>query len=110
MELRQTKPPEPRMTDDHQPAEPDAGAPVDHGDSELLLSTWDDGEASMIRQILEAQGIPTQVVSQVPHSVWPITVDGLGEVRILVPAGRVDEAREVLAEHRRQALDLEDGE
>jgi len=69
----------------------------------LLLSTWDDGEAEMIKQLLASYGIPTQVVSDVPHSVWPITVDGLGEVRVLVPAHRLEEARELLAEHRRQA-------
>ena len=69
---------------------------------QLLLTTWDDGEAAMLRQLLEAAGIPCQVVSDVPHSVYPITVDGLGEVRILVPARRLDEARAVIDDHRRQ--------
>lgn len=76
----------------------------------LLLSTWDDGEAAMIRQLLEGYGVPTQTVSDVPHTVWPITVDGLGEVRILVPENRLAEARELLAEHRRQGLEVADGE
>ena len=98
------------MSDEQRPLEPDPAAPVDLGDSELLMSTWDDGEAAMIRQILESHGIPTQVVSQVPHSVWPITVDGLGEVRILVPAGKLDEAREVLAEHRRHGIEADEAE
>jgi hypothetical protein len=75
---------------------------LDAEDAVLLLSTWDDGEAAMIRQLLENEGIPAQVVSQVPHSVWPITVDGLGEVRVLVSANRLQEARDVLEQHRRQ--------
>ena len=76
----------------------------------LLVRTWNDGEAAMVRQILASYGIPCQVVSDVPHTVLPFTVDGLGEVRILVPAERLDEARELLAEHRRQGLELVDGD
>lgn len=77
--------------------------------SELLVRTWSDVEASMIRQILASYGIPCQVVSDITHTVYPITVDGLGEVRILVPAARLEEARELLAEHRRQGLEIVDG-
>jgi hypothetical protein len=75
----------------------------------LLMTTWNDGEAAMIRQILENYGIPTQVVSDVPHTVLPISVDGLGEVRILVPADRKREAHALLAEHRREGLKIVDG-
>jgi 8-oxo-dGTP pyrophosphatase MutT (NUDIX family) len=74
----------------------------------LLMTTWSDGEAAMVRQILEQSGIPTQVVSDVPHTVLPITVDGLGEVRILVPAERLEEARALLEEHRRFAVEGEE--
>jgi hypothetical protein len=82
----------------------------DHADGgELLVRTWSDTEAAMIRQILASYGIPCQVVSDITHTVYPITVDGLGEVRILVPAARLDEARELLAEHRRQGLEIVDG-
>lgn len=73
------------------------------------MRTWNDGEAAMVRQILASYGIPCQVVSDVPHTVLPLTVDGLGEIRILVPAERLDESRELLAEHRRQGLELVDG-
>ena len=72
----------------------------------LLLKVWDDGEAAMIRQLLDSYGIPCQVVSDVPHTVLPISVDGLGEVRILVPPSRLEEARAILADHRRQGADL----
>ena len=76
----------------------------------LLVRTWNDGEAAMVRQILASYGIPCQVVSDVPHTVLPLTVDGLGEIRILVPGERLDEARELLAEHRRQGMELVDGD
>ena len=49
------------------------------------------------------------MVSDVPHTVLPLTIDGLGEIRILVPASRLREARAVLAEHLRQGLEVIDG-
>jgi hypothetical protein len=75
-----------------------------------LVSTWSDGEAAIIRQLLESYGISCRVTSDVPHSVLPLTVDGLGELRLLVPPGRLDEARSLLAEHRREGLGLVPGE
>jgi len=84
-------------------------ADFEHAGNVLLTRTWNDGEAMIVRQLLESRGIPCQVVSDVPHSVLPLTVDGLGEIRILVPAGRLVEARAVLAEQLRQGLEVLDG-
>ncbi len=76
----------------------------------LLMRTWNDTEAEMVRQILAGHGIPCQVVSDVPHTVWPIAVDGLGEVRILVKASREAEARNLIADHRRRGFEILDGQ
>lgn len=75
----------------------------------LLMRTWSDGEAELVRQILSVHGIPCQVVSDVTHTVLPLSLDGLGEVRILVPASQREEAEEILAEHRREGLEILDG-
>ena len=83
--------------------------PSQGGGGVLLLRTWNDGEAMMIKQLLATYGIPCQVVSDVPHTVLPISVDGLGEVRILVPAERLEESKRLIAEHLRQGLELLDG-
>ena len=79
-----------------------------HARAALLLKVWDDGEAEMIRQILLDYGIPSSVQSDVPHALFPLSVDGLGEIRVFVPEDRLDEAKEILAEHRRQGLELVD--
>ena len=79
---------------------------ADPGACVLLMKTWSDGEAEMVRQLLDSYGIQCQVVSDVTHTVLPVSVDGLGEVRILVSPLEIDEAREVLAEHRRQGLEI----
>jgi Putative prokaryotic signal transducing protein len=75
----------------------------------LLMRTWSDGEASVVQQILVEYGIPCRVVSDITHTVWPLSVDGLGEVRVLVAADRLEEATEILAEHRRQGLEIVEG-
>lgn len=80
------------------------------GEPRLLLTTWSDSEAALVAQILEQEGIPCQVVSDVSHALFPLTVDGLGEVRVLVPASRHDEAAALIAEHRRRGFEIVDGE
>lgn len=82
---------------------------IDPTGNRILLRTWNDGEAMMVRQLLETYGIPCQVVSDVPHSVLPLTIDGLGEIRILVPHARLRDARTVLADHLRRGLEVLDG-
>ena len=74
----------------------------------LLVKTWDNGEATIIRQLLASYGIPSQVVSHVTHSVLPIGGQ-VGEIRILVPASRLDDARTLIAEHRRSGLSVVPG-
>ncbi len=72
----------------------DADQPV------LLLSTWSDTEAELVRQLLESHGIRCSVSSQVPHSVLPLTVDGLGEIRLHVAPGALEEARRIVDAYR----------
>jgi hypothetical protein len=71
-----------------------------------LLRVWDDGEAELIRRLLSSYSIPCSVGSTITHALWPLTVDGLGEIRILVPADQLEAAREILAEHRRQGMEM----
>ena len=79
------------------------------GGGVLLMKTWNDGEAETVRQILANHDIPCQVVSDVPHSVLPITVDGLGEIRVLVSESKLGQAKTLLAEYRRQGLEIVPG-
>jgi hypothetical protein len=71
-----------------------------------LLRVWDDGEAELIRRLLNSYSIPCSVGSHITHALWPLTVDGLGEIRILVPADQLEAAREILAEHRRHGMEM----
>lgn len=70
----------------------------------LLMSCWSDGEAAIIRQLLDTYGIPCQVVPDATHSPLPIAPAGRTEVHILVSSERLALARSLLADHRRQGL------
>jgi len=53
-------------------------------------------QAEIIKGRLESAGIPVMLDYESLGRVMGITVDGLGEVRILVPDERADEAKELL--------------
>ena len=57
-------------------------------------------EASVVRGLLEAHGVPSVISSDVQHSVSPLTVSALGEVRISVNERDVEEARGLIESHR----------
>jgi ribonuclease III len=57
-------------------------------------------EAGVVRSLLDAHGVVSIVSSDVPHSIFPLWVDGLGEVRLAVRAEDADEARRIIESHR----------
>ena len=84
---------------------PDENAPGTTRET-LALITWSDGEAALVHNLLGEYGIPSRVVSDFPHTLLPVSVDGLGEIRVYVPTDRYEEAVELLAEHRREGLGI----
>jgi hypothetical protein len=61
---------------------------------ELVYRASGGMEAEVIKGRLEASGIPVLLDSE--SQMLPFSVANMGEVRILVPIGRADEARELL--------------
>ncbi|MGE5246159.1 MAG: ribonuclease III [Betaproteobacteria bacterium] len=66
----------------------------------VIFRTHSDIEASIVRGLLETHGVPSVLSSDVPHSVFPLTVSSLGEVRLAVHTSDVDEARRIIESHR----------
>ena len=66
----------------------------------VIFRTQSDVEASIVRGLLEANGVPSVVASDVPHNIFPLTVTGLAEVRISVRVADADEARHIIDAHR----------
>jgi hypothetical protein len=71
--------------------------------STIVYRTWSDLEAQLIKGILELYGIPVSLATDISHALYPFTVDGLGETRILVPLEAEGEAHTILAGHRSEA-------
>ncbi|HEV8239302.1 MAG TPA: DUF2007 domain-containing protein [Thermoanaerobaculia bacterium] len=78
-------------------------------DWEVLEVLGSEEEAGVICGYLESQGVPCQVESAHSHE-FPVNVSALGNVRIEVQAGRLDEARRLLAERESAPALAEDEE
>lgn len=62
----------------------------------LLHIVNDEIEAHLLQGLLEGQGIPCRMQSmRVPQ--YPLTIDGLGEIRIYVPEEELLDSKRVLA-------------
>jgi len=68
--------------------------------SVVVYRTWSDLEAQIVKGILELYGIPVGLSTDISHLLYPFTVDGLGETRVLVPSEAEGEAQTILAGHR----------
>lgn len=64
----------------------------------VVFRTHSDIEASIVRGLLEAHGIFAALSSDLTHAVFPLSIDGLGEVRVSVPADQANAARDIIAQ------------
>lgn len=53
-------------------------------------------EAEVIKNFLESEGVPCILQGQMVQAVYPILVDGLGEMRVMVAEQDLEVARELL--------------
>ncbi len=66
----------------------------------VIFRTHSDIEASIVRALLESHGVTSLMSSDIPHSVFPLSIDGLGEVRLAVHRNDVSEALRIIEAHR----------
>jgi len=55
-------------------------------------------QAQVIKTKLESEGIPVLLQYESLGLIYGITVNGLGEVRVMVPEAMAQEARQIIAE------------
>ncbi len=65
-----------------------------------IFRTRSEVEASIVRGLLEAHGMPSVVTSHLPQSLFPMAVNTLGETGIAVHERDADEARRIIESHR----------
>jgi hypothetical protein len=78
----------------------DKSAPV------IVARAWTDGEASVIKSLLESYEIPCHYSSELPNRLYSVSAEGLGQIRVFVPARLAEEAKRILDEHRRRDATL----
>ena len=61
-----------------------------------IVRVQGDLQASVIKSHLESEGIPVLLKYESAGRVYGLTVDGLGEVRVLVPQGLAEEAKRII--------------
>ena len=66
----------------------------------MIFRTHSDIEAQIVRGLLESHGVMSVVTSDVPHSIFPLSVDGITEVRIAVHEAEADDAQRIIEAHR----------
>jgi len=66
----------------------------------VIFRTHSDVEASIVRGLLEAHGVPCVVASGAMRNIFPLTIDSLGDVRLSVHEEDVEEARRIIDSHR----------
>jgi len=62
-----------------------------------IYRTWNEQKAGMIKELLNDYDIECYLSSHITHSVYPIPVDGLGEIRVMVPVEEEEESRNLLS-------------
>ena len=66
----------------------------------VIFRTHSDIEAQIVRGLLETHGVMSVISSDLPHSIFPLSVDGLSAVRIAVRPDDADEAQRIIEAHR----------
>jgi hypothetical protein len=53
--------------------------------------------ANIIVGRLETEGVPVRLKYEAAGTIYAVTIDGLGEVRVMVPSNYLEKARKVLS-------------
>jgi hypothetical protein len=63
-----------------------------------LHSVWGQSEADVIKALLESHGISSVFRGRILHSIYPFSMNGLGEIKIFVLEEDYEAARSILDE------------
>jgi tRNA (pseudouridine54-N1)-methyltransferase len=65
----------------------------------LCHKVWGEPKAQMIKGLLDDFGIPVNLVMHAPPSIYPMAVNGLAEVRIMVRPRDLPKAHEIIGDY-----------
>jgi hypothetical protein len=67
----------------------------------VVARTWTEGEASVIKSLLESYDIQCHYQSEFPSRIYPFAAESPAPIRVFVPASLAEEATHILEVHRR---------
>ena len=73
---------------------------TERDDLVVVLRSQSDIEASVVRGLLETHGFPAMLASDAPRALFPVTMDGLGGVRVSVRAEDAPAATRLIEDYR----------
>ncbi len=68
-----------------------------------LRSVWGQTEADVIKALLESHGISSVFRGRILHSIYPFSMNGLGEIKIFVLEEDYEAAKSILDEFPKPA-------
>ena len=71
----------------------------------VVFRTQSEIEASVVRGLLATHGITAVLSTAGPHAIFPVTLSGLGEVRLMVRSELAERATRLIADFRREVSD-----
>jgi hypothetical protein len=75
---------------------------MDKSEPVIIARAYTESEASVIKSLLGSYNIPCHYSSEIPNRFYPVPDEGLGQIRLYVPASLEEDARSILEEHIRQ--------
>jgi hypothetical protein len=69
---------------------------ADKSDFIVIKRVQGEATANIIKSHLESEGIPVYLKYESAGIIYGITMDGIGEVRILVPKEHAEEAKKII--------------
>ena len=76
---------------------------LDHDKLVVLMITQSEAEANIVKGLLEESGIHCALLTQVPHNLYPFTVDGLAAIWIKVLDSQLEAAKALLRQQENDA-------
>ena len=83
---------------------------MDKSEPVVIARVWAESEASVIKSMLEAYGIPSYYMAELPTRIYPVSAGGLAQIRIFVPAALAMDARELVSGQVDMDIEVGEGE
>jgi hypothetical protein len=79
---------------------------MDRSEPVVIARVWAESEAFVIKSLLESYDIPSHFTSELPTRIYPVSAEGVAQIRIFVAAEHEQDALNILKDHRRQQTQL----